>query len=263
MLFQKLIKFYKMKKITILISLVFTVFVFSQTENEVKFKNGVEFYNGGDYLNAIDQFNEILINGEHSVELYFNLANSYYKVNDIPNSILYYEKALKIDPNNLDVLNNLKYSQNMLIDKIELLPTDQLSNILIKISNIFSINQWLSIGIIASYIFLILFILYYFKRDSNSKKKYFTFSSILFCISILFILTGITKFENQQTKIEAIIFDKKIDFRTEPNYRSEIQFNLHEGTKVKIKEELNDWVLVELSNGSNGWLELRSIKKIN
>ena len=85
----------------------------------------------------------------------------------------------------------------------------------------------------------------------------------IFCISILFILTGITKFENQQTKIEAIIFDKKIDFRTEPNYRSEIQFNLHEGTKVKIKEELNDWVLVELSNGSNGWLELRSIKKIN
>ena len=241
-----------MKKTTILISLVFTVFVFSQTENEFKFKNGVEFYNGGDYLNAIDQFNEILINGEHSVELYFNLANSYYKVNDIPNS-----------PKNLDVINNLKYSQNMLIDKIELLPTDQLSNILINISNIFSINQWLSIGIISSYIFLILFILYYFKRDSNSKKKYFTFSSILFCISILFILTGITKFENQQTKIEAIIFDKKIDFRTEPNYRSEIQFNLHEGTKVKIKEELNDWVLVELSNGSNGWLELRSIKKIN
>ena len=47
-----------MKKTTILISLVFTVFVFSQTENEVKFKNGVEFYNGGDYINAIDQFNE-------------------------------------------------------------------------------------------------------------------------------------------------------------------------------------------------------------
>jgi hypothetical protein len=153
--------------------------------------------------------------------------------------------------------------QNMLIDKIDMLPSNQLSNILITISNLFSINQWLSIGIISFYIFLILFILYYFKRDSNSKKTYFTFSSIVFCISIVFILTGITKFENQQSNVEAIIFDKKIDFRTEPNYRSEVQFNLHEGTKVKLKEELGDWVLVELSNGASGWLELNSIKKID
>ena len=113
------------------------------------------------------------------------------------------------------------------------------------------------------YIFLILFILYYFKRDSNSKKKYFTFSSILFCISIVFVLTGISKFENQKSNIEAIIFEKKIDFRTEPNYRSEIQFNLHEGTKVNIKEELDDWVLVELRNGASGWMESKSIKKID
>ena len=39
--------------------------------------------------------------------------------------------------------------------------------------------------------------------------------------------------------VSAIIFEKKIDFRTEPNYRSEVLFNLHEVTKVIIKEELN------------------------
>ena len=60
-----------------------------------------------------------------------------------------------------------------------------------------------------------------------------------------------------------IIFEKKIDFRTEPNYRSEVLFNLHEGTKVIIKEELNEWGLVEISDGNKGWIELKSIKKIN
>jgi len=38
---------------------------------------------------------------------------------------------------------------------------------------------------------------------------------------------------------------------------------LHEGTKVNIIDELDDWVLVELSNGASGWMELKSIKKIN
>ena len=63
--------------------------------------------------------------------------------------------------------------------------------------------------------------------------------------------------------VSAIIFEKKIDFRTEHNYRSEVLFNLHEGTKVIIKEELNEWGLVEISDGNKGWIELKSIKKIN
>ncbi|MBT7575426.1 MAG: SH3 domain-containing protein [Flavobacteriaceae bacterium] len=105
--------------------------------------------------------------------------------------------------------------------------------------------------------------IYFFKKDSNDKKNYFTLSSAFFCLTIIFILIGVTKFENQKSNIQAIIFEKKIDFRTEPNYRSEIQFNLHEGTKVNIIDELDDWVLVELSNGASGWIELKSIKKIN
>ena len=82
------------------------------------------------------------------------MGNSYYKLNDIPNSIYYYEKALKLDPNDNDTLNNLAYTQNMLIDKIDqcFLQTNY-QNLLINISNFFSINQWLSFGIIF-YIFL-------------------------------------------------------------------------------------------------------------
>ena len=252
-----------MKKIIILYSFFFCGIIFSQTENEVSFKSGVELYNKGDYNEAINLFVKIINNGEHSDELYFNLGNSYYKLNDIPNSIYYFEKALKLNPNDKDILNNLTYSQNMLIDKIDLLPSNQLSDFFNYTSDFFSIKQWLIIGTIFLYFFLILFVIYFFKRDSNTKKKYFTLSSTFFFLTIIFILTGVTKFENQKSNIQAIIFDKKIDFRTEPNYRSEIQFNLHEGTKVNIIDELDDWVLVELSNGASGWMESKSIKKID
>ena len=252
-----------MKKIIILCSFFFCGIIFSQTENEVSFKSGVELYNKGDYNEAINLFFKIINNGEHSDELYFNLGNSYYKLNDIPNSIYYFERALKLNPNDEDIINNLTYSQNMLIDKIDLLPSNQLSDFFNYISDFFSIKQWLIIGTIFLYFFLILFVIYFFKRDSNTKKNYFTLSSTFFLLTIIFILTGIIKFENQKSDIQAIIFEKKIDFRTEPNYRSEIQFNLHEGTKVNIVEELDDWVLVELSNGASGWMESKSIKKID
>ena len=77
------------------------------------------------------------------------------------------------------------------------------------------------------------------------------------------IFVGFNKFEKQKFYFEAIIFVNKIAIRTDPNYRSEILFNLHEGTKVVIKDELNDWALVEIADGNKGWIELQSIKKID
>ena len=111
-----------MKKILLLIYLISSGFLFSQSENEEYFNLGIELYNNGNYNEAIIKFKEIIEKGAHSENLYFNLGNAYYKVNDIPNSIFYYEKALKLNPKNNDVLNNLSFSKNMLIDNIENLP---------------------------------------------------------------------------------------------------------------------------------------------
>ena len=111
--------------------------------------------------------------------------------------------------------------------------------------------------------FLLTFILYFFSSKSILKRNYFTAFTILLFLSIISFFVGLNKFEKQKSKLEAIIFENKIDFRTEPNYRSEILFNLHEGTKVIIKEELNDWALIEISDGNKGWIELQSIIKID
>jgi|TARA_B100000767_G_C19772505_1_gene540816 tetratricopeptide (TPR) repeat protein len=252
-----------MKKLVILFYLMISSVGFAQFNNEEYFSNGVELYNEGKYLEAINQFKLIIQGGEHSEALYFNLGNSYYKINDIANSIYYYEKALRLNPKDNDVLNNLSYSQNMLIDKIELLPKNQVSEFLNLISNALTINQWLFIGIALLYLFLGAFLSYYFNNNTIIKKNYFSLSIVFFILSMGFVFNGINRFENEKNIVEAIIFENKIDFRTEPNFRSEVLFNLHEGTKVTVKEELNEWTLVQISNGNLGWIKAQSIKKID
>ena len=235
----------------------------SQTNNESIFYNGVELYNQGEFQKAISQFELIIENGEHSDALYFNLANSYYKINDLANSIYYFEKALKLSPNDKDVLNNLSYSQNMLIDKIDRLPVNQVSEFFNSLLSSLSINQWLLIGIVFLYLFLVTFLVYYFSSKTRLKKNYFTLSALFLLLCSIFLFNAINRYEKSKNNIEAIVFENKIDFRTEPNYRSDILFNLHEGTKVLVKEELNEWTLIQILDGNTGWIESQSIKKIN
>src|SRR5690606_41925487 len=65
-------------KLTILAYLVCTL-GFSQ--NEQLFEEATAFYNQGEYTKAAENYLKILENKEHSAELYFNLGNTYYKLN--------------------------------------------------------------------------------------------------------------------------------------------------------------------------------------
>ena len=79
---------------------------------------------------------------------------------------------------------------------------------------------------------------------------------------LLTILSATISKDNYQKDNPAIIFDKEVDLRAEPNLRSEEINILHEGTKLNIIESINDWSLVELKNGNKGWLTTSSFRLI-
>ena len=109
-----------------IITLLFFSFCIGQ--NTELFDKGNDLYNQGRYLEAIESYSDIIKDGKHSSELYYNMGNSYYKLNDIANSIFYYEKALLLNPKSEKIANNLSFAQNMLIDKIEPLPQNQINS---------------------------------------------------------------------------------------------------------------------------------------
>ena len=61
----------------------------------------------------------------------------------------------------------------------------------------------------------------------------------------------------------AIIFEKKINVNSEPNNRSILLFNLHEGTMIEVTEKLDDWLKIKIANGSEGWIENKNIRFLN
>ena len=236
-------------------------FDFSDLKN--KFTEANNLYNDSKYEKSIELYFQILDSGFHSAELYYNLGNSFYKLNDIANSILYYEKSLKINSNDKDAINNLKMVNNAIIDDIIKIPEPFIESQLNKISNILSYSAWGYISIILSFLFLILFAFYYFSKRPNIKRVSFTF------LFILFVSIGITlkicfhAYEKNYIEKYAIIFSSKIEIKAEPNERSDNLLILHLGTKVKILDSFNDeWVKIQLINGQEGWINKKQIKTI-
>lgn len=233
------------------------------SQNTELFKQANDLYNTGRYKKAIDKYDTVLASNQHSAELYFNLANCYYKLNEIGPSIYYYEKALQLAPNDSDILNNLGYAQKMTIDAIQEVPEAGASKFLNKTLNSLSVDGWAvrSVGLV--FLFVVLFLGYYLSR-SEARKRMFFVSSSLILIAFFISLGLLFKKSSLENSVRpAVVYVKEAEIKTEPNLRSETSFTLHEGTKVLIIEDYNnDWSKIKLLNGETGWMAHSELKAL-
>ena len=235
------------------------IFLLNNQSLDSIFDSSNDFYTNGNYQMAIEGYKSILNSGFESAELYYNLGNAFYKLNNIPESNFFYEKARSILPDDEDVLINLSFAQNLRIDKIEKLPISQTQSLKINILKMFSEKGWSILLITLAWAICISLILYLSINKSIQKRIFFSQSIILLIIAIVILIINIEKKELNNEKF-AIVFDKEVEVWSEPNRISELKFLLHEGTKVKQIDTIQDWVNIQLENGTLGWIQSSTIK---
>ncbi len=232
-------------------------------QNNILFSQGNSLYNEGKFQDAINTYESILDTENHSSELYFNLANAYYKLNRIAPSVYYYEKALQLSPNDKDIKNNMSFAKNMTIDAIELIPEMGFSKITKNIINRFSFDVWAILSVVFVALFVVLFLTYYFSYSTNRKRLTFLSSILSLFLVLITLMFAFQKYEYEQNDNPAIVFALESEIKSEPNLRSEIAFKLHEGTKVQVLEIYNEnWTKIKLSDGKTGWISSQDIKEL-
>ncbi|MCB0399538.1 MAG: tetratricopeptide repeat protein [Winogradskyella sp.] len=250
-----------MKHFLILVFCFFSMVVFSQ--NNQLFGEANALYNEGKYAEAIDKYEAILESGQHSAELYFNLGNANYKLNNIAPSIYYYEKALLLNPEDEDIKNNLVgYAQNMTIDAIDTVPQVGFARIINNVVNTFSTDTWAKIAVIGVIIFVILFLLYHFSYATSKKRVAFVVSLVSLFFACFSMVMAFQKESIDNKDNPAIVFAQESRVKSEANKTSEEVFRLHEGTKVQVLETYEDWKKIQLSDKSTGWIPSKDIKSI-
>ncbi|MFD1161213.1 tetratricopeptide repeat protein [Hwangdonia seohaensis] len=243
--------------------LIFLLSVVSVAQNNVLFEEANTLYNQGKYAEAIDKYTAILETGNHSTELYFNLANAHYKLNNIAPSIYFYEKALLLSPHDDEIKNNMAFAKNMTIDAIDVVPESGISKFIKSTTNMMAYDVWAKISVALVLCFVILFLIYYFAYSTINKRLAFIgslTSLFLMCVSLTF---AFHKFNIDKKNKPAIVFAQESKVKSEPNSRSEESFRLHEGTKVQVLDTVNEWKKIKLADGKTGWISSNDIKLLN
>ena len=240
------------------IFLLSTQIFFAQTG----FEKGNVFYEKGNYKDAVLAYESVLNDNKHSAELYFNLANAYYKLNKVAPSIYYYEKALVLNPKDKESINNLKFAHKRTIDEIKVIPKVGFAKLLRDFTGIYHYNTWGWATIALATLFLLFFIGYYFSQLTVSKRIFFFGMFLAILLMLITVSSGIFEKSHFDSEKPAIVFAEMANVKSEPRDGGKPLFLLHEGTKVYVEGIIGKWKKIQLTDGTEGWIESSAIKEV-
>ena len=219
-------------------------------------------YAKADYETAIKLYGK-LAKQNPTCDVCYNLGCAYYRIDDMAHSVLWFERALKLDPSNKDVLFNLEMARSKTIDKI--IPQHEfiLFTYFRSMTNWFSLRTWTIIGLLSFVLMLVLLLIFWASDSIFVRKLAFSSAVLLLLISILANVCALQQRNFKQTHTSGIITVPAVTVKSTPADNGNDLFVLHEGSKVEILDSsLKEWCEVSIADGKIGWIPKKSFDLI-
>lgn len=222
-----------------------------------------EAYSDGRWTEAIDDYRMISDSGLESAALYCNTGDAYFKDGNTPMAILFYERALKLDPSYDDARYNLDLLNGSIQDRIDPVPELILKTWARNLCYITDSDTWAALFLVFSAVFLALILVFLLAATVGARRAGF-FGGIAALLLALAALSFSSWQKNDYMKAdEAIIMRPVTSVKSSPSGESSTDlFILHEGTKVKLIDQVGNWTNIELADGRQGWIAMDDIEII-
>lgn len=235
--------------------------VFSQNPDDL-IREANEAYSRSEYSHAIELYEQVLALDLAAPELYYNLGNAYFKNNRPGRAVLNYERAVRLDPSNENILHNLNVARSRLVDRVEQRPLLFYERWWRNTYMLQSASGWGITAVIILFFLLSATTVYLFSRTSGVKKTAFYTGIFLLLITGLSFIFAHKQYNRLTAENEAIILSPRVSAKSSPSQQSPDLFLVHEGTKVIIRNSLGEWIEIGLPDGNVGWIKKETFEVI-
>ena len=226
-------------------------------------KAGVDAYSAGQWAQAAADWTDLTATGLRSKELYYNLGNAWFKAGQIAPAILNYERALRLDPSDSDVRYNLEFARAQTQDRIDEVPEFILKTWTQKLSYLLSSNAWAGLSLFLLALTLALVLLFLLGPTVNARRTGFFTGIVALLLTLMSWGFARSLKSAAERHDDAIVMRPVSSVTSSPSSdAAKSLFILHEGTKVKVLDEVSGFTDIELADGRRGWIATSDIERI-
>lgn len=215
------------------------------------------------YRDAATGYEWLLANKGISPEVYYNLGNCYYRLNETARAILNYERALKLAPSDENAKVNLELAYAKTVDKYDEVNEMFYTRWFDSVKHMLPSDSWAVFSVVVFILFLVAFALFFRGRNSGLKKTGF-FSGLVFLL--LCIIGNVMAFSQRSealSKDAAIVMVPSLTAKSTPSEGGTALFVIHEGTKVQVTDSsMKDWIEISINSTQKGWVPVKAVEII-
>jgi len=229
-------------------------------------------YNAEDYRLAIELYNKSIAEEGKSSDILYNLGNAYYRADKPGKAVVYYQRALRLDPTNEDARTNLEFVQSRIQDRPED-DTAFLSKLHNSLLCSMTANAWAWTAFTMFIVLMGAVALYIFSTNVTMRKTGF-FGGIV--VLVIFAYTLILASDASTTATShdtAVVISPTTQLSSAPRAAKTTQdkvVTIHEGTSVEIVDSVPTpddpvspmWYNVKINNATKAWLRASDVERI-
>jgi len=242
------------RSIGIALILILGFFVSPVRAQDAQFANANQEYAQGYFKEAVDGYNQLVRSGHRTANLFYDLGNAYFRMEDPGHAILNYERALALDRHHPEADANLRIVRDE-TRALELTPSSVERYLQFATADQLAIASavalWVGIFCIVAVIF--------------SRRR----SVALIALSIFLLLiaaagiVALYELDNGSNgRALAIVTARGVEARLATADNANSVLALPPGSEIKILSTRGDWVYAALPNNLRGWIPAKSAEAV-
>jgi tetratricopeptide (TPR) repeat protein len=223
-------------------------------QSNPQFGKANQEYAAGDFNAAVGDYEELVRSRQDTPNLFYNLANTYFRKKDFGRAILNYERALALDPRHPEAQANLRIARDE-ARALELIPTK-----LERVLAFATPNQYVVAAAIAFWIFAFCAVILIFNRRRTRSTIALSILALLVCVFAVFAAWELEHSRNGPRL--AIITLENADARLATADNANRVLTLPAGSEIMVVSQRGDWIYAELPNNLRGWMPAKSAELV-
>lgn len=218
-------------------------------------------YSAGDHRAALKTYTDLAAS-HSSPALFYNIGNCHYKLGNKAQAVLWFERAHRLAPGDVDINANLELARAQVVDRVNAAPGITLGGGWSAFRAGTEVDTWTTRSLwccLATFAFLSVWL---FLRGPVFRRIFLGLASALGICTVITIALAAYRTSEVLSTEEAILLSPKVDVRSEPREGAVTVFVLHEGTKVTIQKVEDNWCEVRLASGNVGWMKADALERI-
>lgn len=220
-------------------------------------------YVDGRWADAVNDYEKISGMGLESAALYCNTGDAYFKDGNVPMAILFYERALKLDPSYEDARYNLELLNGTIQDRIDAVPDFILKVWAKDICYVMNSDAWAVCFLVLLVLTLAFVLLFILGATAAGRRTGFFTGIVTLLLAFASLSFSLWQKSDYMNADDAIVVRPVTSVKSSPSAEASMDlFILHEGTKVRILDSVGNWNNIELADGRQGWILSKDLEII-